>query len=299
MHEVYDAPGFFGIIADQPRETDYQLLAGTLDLPWAMGGFNFRRIQYDQKEINAFSCTLHGAIGALSDLTGYTFSVDERKEILGIAVSKGFDLNRGWYIANAVDVVRNFWNSKHPDQQVITFRVEVGSQEFFNALKQNYSVVFGYNGNGKYQSDFQDGKLDKTEFGKSTYGHCIRIADLPDIGTAIDNYFKRLDVNAYYLPESNIETLLRNGVFQRSGYVFVLKEHFDNHNKTMPQIPVWAIGSVNKAANKGLMHPADIDDQMTIGKIEDDLIKLGIFNDKLGTIDEKRWAVALDRMKQL
>lgn len=298
MEEVIQ-DGFHGVIADEFKETDYQLLAGILELPKARTCFYEHQIQYNQKEINNFSCTLHGAIGALSDLKNYRFTLQERQQLLKLAIQKGFDIAKGWYIASAMDLVRTFWNERHTDDEVLYFRFDLNSSEFAEAYEKGYSIVFGYNGNGKYQSDFQDGKLDKTTFGKSTYGHCIRCSNKPEKATAVDNYFGLLKINSYFLPENNIPELMKNGIFQRSGFIFVDKSDFNKDNTTMPKIPIWALASAHKAERKGVItnweNPLEI---VASEKAEWIFEKLGVLNSVKheGGINLSRFAVLLDKV---
>lgn len=292
--------GYYGVIADAPKPTDYKLLAGTLELPRSEHKYKDFEIQYNQKEIHVFSCTIHAAIGALSDLTGYRFTMAERQQLFNLAMKKGFDVTKGWYTSSAVDLVRNFWNGMFPDKEVVTFRVDVGGEEFFQAIDNDYSIVISYNGNGRFQSDHQaDGKLDQISFGVSTYGHCIRITKDPDICTAIENYLGVLKFNNYRLPDRNIASLLSNGVFHKSGYVFVKKADFDARNSAI-NVPTWAKASIQKAIKKGIVSEGtNFDEEITPEMINSFLQKLKIFKDATGKVDVKRFLVALDRMGQL
>jgi len=101
--------------------------------------------------------------------------------------------------------------------------VDIPSNDFALALRMGYSVVTGYRGNSKFNTDRDDDNvLDGTAFGGPTYAHCLRVAysvgDDKDI--IIDNYKGRKS-NVYKAKSDNWADLAGNGVFFRSGYIFI------------------------------------------------------------------------------
>lgn len=295
LEELEEKDPFYGAIAEQSKETDYQL-GGDLNLPKAKKQFSNDKIQYNQKEVSAYSCTVHAAMGAYSDLTGYVFPLEERKALWKKAIQLGADPNVGWYINSAVDLVRK------PD--VYSFRVEVGSDNFFKALDNGYSAVAGFRGNKAYENDKNlDGILDKITFGKTTYGHSIRIVqseqDVFDL--VVDNY-KGITFNVYKINRENFKKLIANGVFFVSAYVYVDKAEFDGMNEAEKTVPIWATGSYDKAIKKGVISYTDsskLFQPVMDSKVEDTLIKAGVFTQKEGNVTLLRWIVALDRLKAL
>lgn len=218
-------PQYMGIIAERTQPTDW--LGAEIDIPSAPKGTqSFKKngsIQYDQRLVNGFSCTLHASLGAYSDLTGYKFTLEERKAMWDEAVALGANPNLGWYVDAAVDLVRRYANKNLP-VKVSTYRVSLDADDFWLALAMGYSVVTGFRGNAQYNEDKADLILDGLKFFKSTYGHCVRIAysvgDSAD--QIIDNYLGS-KTNIYKVPSDNWEKLVDNGVFFRFGYIFLLK----------------------------------------------------------------------------
>lgn len=166
-----------------------------------------------------FSCTVHGMAGQLADLWNYDISVAELQEMWDKAISLGADVNKGWFFNSACDTVRRFWNERHPDMQVTSFRIQYGDPIFMEALEKGYSLTGGYKGNNDYNIDYRDGVLSGTDFKPSTYGHCIRIF-LDGKETVIDNY-EGVMTNRYRI--ENLKELEKNGVFYTSFYLFIKK----------------------------------------------------------------------------
>lgn len=289
--------GYFGVLGERTKETDFQL-AGIPNLPPARNTFATTNNQYNQNEVSPVSCTLHGALGAVSDLTSYKFTLDERKSLWNQAITLGASPT-GWYIDAAVDLVRKFWNQKNPDDQLASFVVGLLDPDFDQIIKQGYSVVIGYSGNGLYNMDhYGDNILNNTLFGVSTYGHCVRICykDENTYNIIVDNYAGGSN-NVYEVPKANLAALVNNKVFFQSGYVFVSNQDLNALN--MPQtISPWAQKSVEKARAKGLVIPAP-QSQMSAADIELALVKLGVLSQTIGNITEERMAVIADRVHLL
>jgi hypothetical protein len=290
---------FFGVIGEESKESDYQIGSG-LEIPRAGMKFQDKQIQYNQKDVSGVSCTLHGAIGAFSDLTGYVFPLDERKALWEEALKLGADPEIGWYTNRAVDLVRKHVNKDQ--KKVSTFRVSVGSEQFFMALRLGYSVVVSHRGNSKYNDDKNDGILEGLEFGNTTYGHCLRISYSvgDEFELLVNNYVSHPGTykNIYKVPSDHLKKLVANNVFFPSGYIFT--EDFAHQMIHKDNVPIWATVSWEKALKKGIID-ASSEPLTEIGDyfIEKTLFDCGILNKKEGGITLARWVVALDRMNQL
>lgn len=284
---------FYGVISEEFKETDFQLGA-EIDLPRASGNFEKYPIQYNQKEVSPVSCTIHGAMGAISSLTGHRFSLLDRKGLWQDAIDLGADPNLGWYTGQAVDLVRKFYNRKF-NKKLTSFKVHVGSEEFFKALRLGYRIVVSYRGNSKYNADRnEDGILDGLFFGITTYGHCLTMSYSKgdEYEIIIDNYEGQRKFNVYKIPSANLKQLISNGIFYRSAYVFV-----DEYVKEESPVPIWALQSWKKALDKGIISQGD--DPMSIvadDNLEAMLIRANVFQKDEAGISLVRWIVAMDRM---
>jgi hypothetical protein len=216
---------YYGIISEKTSKKDY-LIGSELVLERAPKPYG-HHIEYNQKEVSNVSCTLHGAIGAYSDLTGYKFTLDERKELWDEAIKLGADPDVGWYINSAVDLIRKYVNETVGYAPVTSYRIALDSFDFGMALRLGYSVIVGYRGNELFSADRNDdGILQDTTFGKGTYGHCLRVAysvgDEYDL--IIDNYTGESAHNTYKISTANWRRLVQNRVFFNDGYIFTLNK---------------------------------------------------------------------------
>jgi len=296
--QLPDLPdGYYGIIGEKINETDYRFGAN-IQLPVARHKFQDSKIEYNQKEVSYNSCTLHGAIGAVSDLTGISFSLEDRKSLWSKALTLGASDSWGWYISDAVDLVREYWNEKTPNDQLFTFVCNVGDSDFMKALSLGYSVVTGFSGNGAYNTDYaQDNVLDGLAFGAPTYGHCIRISDNLD-GTyalVIDNYPYNKATETYKIPKTHFLQLVGNKVFFNYGYVFVLQS---DYNALSNPAPSWATQAVELAKQKGIIDASvDVNKEISLDPlVENSLYALGICTQKIGKWTIARWLTVLQKM---
>lgn len=283
---------YYGALEDTYSLNDWQL-AGGFDIKKAKFTFKENNIQYNQNDVSSVSCTLMSAIGAYSDLTGKRIQLEDSKRLWKLALNKGAKEGWGWYIHQAVDLVRMFM------EDVSSFRVEVGSDEFFDVLEKGYSVVGGYRGNKLYNEDFlEDGVLDELAFGESTYGHAIRISKDDDkYSIIIDNYKGIHKYNVYKVSKEHFFGLIENGVFFRSGFVFLLK---DTYHLPKQKAPLWALKSVEKAIKKGIIKSSQ-DLHVKIGDhfMEGLFYKMKLFTKKEGNVSLVRFLVAMDRNRAL
>jgi hypothetical protein len=223
---------YYGVIDEKTDDRDW--LGADFELQRAPKGTSSFLLngatQYNQKDAGRNSCTIHGAMGAYSDLTGYKFSVEERNEIYQEAVRRGLDPNVGWYILDAVKLIRD-WVNKNCKDKVNFLRYNVGSADFEKAMSFGYSPILGYRGNALYNKDRDDnGVLDGTEFINTIYGHCLRGSyfkgHLPTYATRVtqitDNYPYR-NTNLYYVPVVNWNKLVINRIFFGTSYILVLQ----------------------------------------------------------------------------
>lgn len=299
-NENVNLPGYWGVVAEETSEEDYQLLAGTVDLPNPRKTYWDHQNQYQQTEVSPVSCTVHGALGAVSDLTGNVFSLEQRKFLWDEAVKLGADPSVGWYVSRAVDLVRKFASVNFSKEELVSFRVDLDSQEFTDNLEKGYSFVVAYRGNANFQADKNDGTLDLVKLdGKSTFGHCLRIVKHKDknmVRMIIDNY-PQSGHNAYDIPLENLPKLVQNGIFYQSAYVLAYKSDVNNPPSLVSS---FAVKSWQKALLKGVV--TDKSDPKSIaGTAWDEklLFAAKFLTSILGTLSLERKIVAMDRASLL
>jgi|GEM_PF-6789893 hypothetical protein len=268
-----------------PKESDYILK----ETPTPFFTFQEKKIEYNQKLVSAYSCTIHGAAGVVSDLTGYSYSTDELQKLWQKAINLGARPDYGWSLSEAVDLVRKNWNSRH-DKKLLSFRVDRLSQKFWETLKKGYSAAVAFRGNSTYNNDKNDGQLDETNFGATTYGHIVRVAWVDERLTIIDNY-KGITHNTYTIPTEHWADLSN---FFASAYFFMSEDEYRRANDQYQVIPSWADESW-KEYSKLFDNPLP-SAPITIDQVQWTLHKLGIVQKPTEPLTQARWAVILNRM---
>jgi hypothetical protein len=159
-------------------------------------------------------------MGAVSDLTGIIFTETEREHIWNLALQAGASDNWGWYVADAVHLVRD-WVAENKGIELTVNRVSLKSSYSIRAMEKGYSLVVAFRGNANYTKDKNDGVLDEENLtGSSTYAHCLRLSLKDRVPYIIDNYTKTAPHNSYIV--KNLRKLVNNKVFFENSYFFTL-----------------------------------------------------------------------------
>lgn len=216
-------------------DTDYPLCDGFEDALPQLYQQDEVIFEYNQskQDWSKKSCTIFSAIGAISDLFNYKFSLEEIKEIDDISYTWGRFKNSWWWVQSAVKLVADRWNA-NPSLfkeywKVAYYKIDTTNNELLDKiLDKGYNVMTNINGNTKYTLDYlRDAMVDDTEFGGSTYGHALNLVtvNLKKIGWVVcvkDNYKGRttnngkMDCNIYALAHYPREI----SVFGTNGYIY-------------------------------------------------------------------------------
>lgn len=292
--------GYFGVLGEQTSEKDFQLAAGIVDLPRPRHTYWDLQHQYDQTEVSFVCCTTTANQGAVTDLTGNIFSLDQRRAIWDEAIRLGANPSVGWWINKATNLVREFSSANFDKEKLVTFRVTLAGDEFNDCLEKGYSMVVGYSGNANFSFDKNDGvlnlvKLDST----STFAHCLRMVKHEDgskVRMIVDNY-PSFGHNTYDIPMENLPILLANNVFFKESYVFAYKADV-MHPPSL--VSAFAVSSVEKAKKHGILDWSNPQQPVDSVLLEDVLKKLGLLTvDTDKGCSKERLMVALDRANLL
>ena len=171
-------------------------------------------------------CTLYSAFGAVSDLFNYEFTQKEIDEMVEESYKRGRIKWEWWYIKSAVNLVADYWNEHHSDLwKVVYYRVSLYDTELVDKiLEKNYTLCSWYRGNQKYNTDRNDGILNWTTFGTSTYGHAVSWIGRNGKRYIKDNYKWRkswkLPTNVYQVEHTPAE-MVKGNTFYADAYLFV------------------------------------------------------------------------------
>jgi hypothetical protein len=129
--------------------------------------------QNEFKDMPTTLCTLYGNLNALATRTGREFTVEERRELCNLRkADKDYHEETGWYTAEWCNTVRRWWNTRYPENPIVTFAIEVNSELGRKFFAKSFPVSTSVRLNSKYSIDARDWKLDATSWGKSSGGHC-------------------------------------------------------------------------------------------------------------------------------
>jgi len=188
--------------------------------------------EYNQskQERSKKSCTIFSAIGAISDLFNYQFTLDEIKEIDEISYTRGRFKNQGRRVQSAVKLVADRRNEHHKELgKVAYYKIDTTNNELVDKILDKwYNIMTNLNWNTKYQLDYlKDAVVNDTDFWAATYWHAINLVtvNLKKIWGKVcvkDNYKGRttnngkLDCNIYALEHYPSEI----SVFGINGYIY-------------------------------------------------------------------------------
>jgi hypothetical protein len=225
-----DESGYYGALPEDfvhADEEDCEMVAG-FDIPRAPDGTNSfiknGSIQYRQNDVSRVSCTITGAMGAYSALTGYEFTLDERKALWDEALRRGANPNVGWFISSATKLVAEYVNDKLP-VKVEPKRIMLDSKNHYKAKAFGYSIIGGYRGSPLFRRDRDDdGILQEVSFGEHTYGHCLHWNYYigKEFERIVDSYPDR-KTNIFKIPTANWKKLVENRVFFPDGWIYIVK----------------------------------------------------------------------------
>lgn len=217
-------------IGGQP--TDYLICDGFEDALPTLYQQDDVIFEYNQskQERSKKSCTIFSAIGAISDLFNYQFTLDEIKEIDDISYTRGRFKNQGRRVQSAVKLVADRRNEHHSDLgKVAYYKIDTTNNELVDKiLEKGYNIMTNINGNTKYTLDYlKDAIVNDTDFGSATYWHALNLVtvNLKKIWGKVcvkDNYKGRttnngkLDCNIYALEHYPSEI----SVFGVNGYIY-------------------------------------------------------------------------------
>jgi len=189
------------------------------------------RIAYYQSEVHRLSCSLHATITAISNCTGYKFTLKERKEVLDMAISRGFDVSFGWYMSSAVKCCVDYANDKLGMNLVYA---RVNWTQYEELAKKGFPIVCGYKQKAGMGKDRADGVLgnEDIKYGSLAYGHlvsfwnyakrkdqkkpCVKTTGDAKFGM-VDNYYPKHKNNETFI--ENLENLVQQDTIFKSGYI--------------------------------------------------------------------------------
>ena len=192
-----------GCLGIWESNTDYILCAWNEDILPNLYKQDEIRYEYNQwnQTWSTVSCTIFAAMGMLSDLINYKFSLAKIKEVdeMSYENPKYTPIRkRGhwWYIKPAVDLVADWYNNSELSKKygkIAYYRISKHDDELIEKIIWKlYTLDTNYQWNSKYNADYKaDWVLNWTSFWAATYGHSIDIISYNWKRSVKDNYYGR------------------------------------------------------------------------------------------------------------
>lgn len=275
-------------------------------IPEARNKFYPAEIQYNQLAVDAYSCTLHATLTAISSLTGEVFGIAERKKLWKELLDNGI-ARKGWgaVTSRVVNYVYKHWNNTR-QEKLNYFTESLLSDKFFEILDVGYTCVTGGAINRNYHNDVFDGKLDHVGWSKPTYGHVFCITKIKKDLYLVENYEgvgnrdNTIEVTKEQLQSLRSQQNKANKIyFYNSVYYFMYEKEWQNADI---KVSTWAEKAKAKAEKKGIITDWTNPKEKIAGeKMEWILEKLGLLdkNQHEGFVTLEQYAVVLDRLNLL
>lgn len=263
--------------------------------------FEDKKIQYDQKKAkHQNGCTVFGNLTAVSALTGYKFTKAEQDDILDIAIKRGFNPAWGWVTNKAVDLVREYWNARNPDNQLMSVREHAFSPAWQSLIDNGYQMVISGQLSSDYWQDFsKDGELDVVPDSNGKYGHIFSgYKKNSEIYKIVDNYVQTFKFNVYEVEDFEFKELhsrLNSDKvkYLPANYFYMFKDDFEAVNGGELKISNWAIESAKKYS--WVFDEFNPKRLVDMNRFQHVMVKLNKL-EKVGDMTEERLCVLLDRL---
>lgn len=182
---MIDEIKYQGCLWSGAENTDYVLCNGDSDLLPPLVKKDEIRYEYNQwnQDWSRNSCTIFAAMGMLSDLINYEFSLAELKEVDELSYNNPkYHLRQRWewwYVKDAVDLVADRYNNSKLSEKywkVAYYRISKFDDEILeNVIGKLYTIDWNHWLNSEYTKDKADWMIDWTEFGNNTNWHSVDI----------------------------------------------------------------------------------------------------------------------------
>jgi len=135
--------------------------------------------QYSNMEYYTW-CTIMSAINAVATIKNKDFTEDKIREVYDVAQSLWRNPWHWWSRWAWLNAVRKRWNVKHPDDQFMTFGLNLFTDEFYAVIEKLGILNISINVDSKYRKDARDNlKIDGEQYWKS-WGHATTMMKLED-----------------------------------------------------------------------------------------------------------------------
>lgn len=191
--------------------------------------YNEEKRAFWQSEVHKYSCSLHACITAITNQYPIvTYSLEDRKNLLAFAVTKGFSKEWGWYMSSAVACVAE-WSRKNKGIELNYYRVNW--KHYRKLAYLGFGVITGFQIKEGFGNDrFDDGELNGSsgEYTDIKYGHLVSLWAVKKFLwykhlIYVDNYADKHKYNETKINHRFLAELVADDCLFKNGYVYSLK----------------------------------------------------------------------------
>jgi len=203
---------------EQYSEKDWIYYNDIIETP-SLNFENTWKIQYNQKEVHKNSCFLHAPFTALTALTGYKFTLEERKDIVEQAFATEWADPSYWgYFNESCEFLAKWYNENKSSKEQHIWFYRLWKDKLQKAYNKWYLVIEWYEVQQWQRDDWNDDWIYNKSWGeywKKHWWHLICKWKIDWKVCIIDNYpWEKTNI---------IEDWWTLKMFI-NGYIFVIKE---------------------------------------------------------------------------
>lgn len=161
-------------------------------------------------------CTLYWFLPRLSTLIGRVLTEDEEKELCQRRYQIRFTPSVWGYYTDWADCVRHWHNELFPEDPLFSVVIQNSDpirQKFF---QKGITLTSTFRANKSYYIDVKDGFLDKMEYWKLTFWHCVGYHELIKEDNYLNEYSFRKSDDYYTHRKNGIEGNTSIALFKNS-----------------------------------------------------------------------------------
>lgn len=273
------------VLWDWHTDSDFQLTYEEIE--WLPPLFLQDDIRFDYNQWRQTwskkSCTIFAALGSISDLYNYKFSIDEIKEYDDLSYTLGRKDWHWWYTKDAIAMACKKFTKDHPDMPVVYYYISASDDAKVNkALEKNYDFNISFNYTKDYVFDLaEDWCIDRAEKNtKTLVSHAVCQILKDGCKTVKDNYEWSKD--QYYKVKVSNNDLVVAGILHPGWYLIVkVAECNYAELKRMEKVKTACLNALDM--NSALRHATN--DQTLKNKLHD--VNERIRNNNLKYIEDK------------
>ena len=180
------------VLGDWHTDTDYLLSSWEIEWLPELVMQDTKRFDYNQwnQSWSKASCTIFAALGSISDLYNYEFSLAEIKEYNDLSYTMWRTKWEWWYTKDAISMCCKKRNEDHKDMPVVYYSLLASNDtDVEKIISKNYDFNISFNYTEDYLYDLNDNNMiDRANKWERIVGHAVCQIKKDGYKSVKDNY---------------------------------------------------------------------------------------------------------------